>query len=62
MYDPADRTYKQCTRSSEGACLAWGAACAPASRCMFNPVDGLSHQCDEVAGGGCKRYGALCAP
>jgi hypothetical protein len=62
MFDPGDRQYKQCTRASEGTCVAWGAACAPATKCMFNPTDGLSHQCDEVAGGGCKRYGALCAP
>jgi hypothetical protein len=62
MFDPADRTYKQCSRSSEGTCQQWAAACAPAGRCMFNAADGLHHACDEVAGGTCKRYGALCAP
>ena len=62
MYDASDRTYKQCAKISEGACLQWGAACAPASACMFSVADGLHHKCDEVAGGGCKKYGALCAP
>lgn len=62
MYDPRDRVYKQCGQASEGTCLQWGAACAPAKKCMFDPSDGLHHQCDEVAGGACKRYGALCAP
>lgn len=62
MYDPGDRTYKLCSRASEGTCAQWGTACAPATKCMFDPADGLHHQCDEIAGGGCKRYGALCAP
>jgi hypothetical protein len=69
MYDPSDRMYKRCARTTEGTCAQWGPAsgaaglaCAPATKCMFNPVDGLHHQCDEVAGGGCKRYGAPCAP
>lgn len=62
MYDPGDHQYKQCAQPSEGTCATWGAACAPATRCMVNPADGLSHQCDDVSGGGCKRYGALCAP
>jgi len=62
MFDPGDRTYKQCARPSEGSCPQWGAACTPASRCMFDAADGLHHTCDEVSGGGCKRYGALCAP
>jgi hypothetical protein len=62
MYDPGDRAYKQCGRAAEGTCQQWGAACAPATACMFNPSDGLHHRCDEIAGGGCKRYGALCAP
>ncbi len=62
MYDPADRTYKQCTQAIEGTCQQWGAACAPATQCMFDPADGLHHQCEQVAGGACQRYGALCAP
>jgi hypothetical protein len=62
MYDAAARTYKQCARGVEGTCQQWGAACAPASACMFSPTDGLHHKCDEVAGGACKKYGALCAP
>jgi hypothetical protein len=69
MYDPSDRVYKRCARTSEGTCTQWspaagaaGATCGPATKCMFNPSDGLHHQCDEIAGGGCKRYGALCAP
>jgi hypothetical protein len=62
MYDASSRSYKQCTKVSEGTCAAWGAACAPAPACMFNPADSLHHTCDDVSGGTCKRYGALCAP
>jgi len=62
MYDATDKTYKQCGRPSEGTCLAWGAACAPASTCMFDPKDGYHRQCDDASGGACKKFGALCAP
>jgi hypothetical protein len=62
MYDPGDRTYKQCSKPSEGRCQAWGAACAPVTKCMFDPKDGYHRQCDDVAGGTCRRFGALCAP
>ena len=41
MYDPSDRTYKQCAAPVEGTCSKWGAACAPQSACMFDPGDGL---------------------
>ncbi len=62
MYDPADKSYKQCGKASEGRCEQWGKACAPASLCMFSPQDGYHHRCEEVSGGTCKRYGAYCAP
>jgi hypothetical protein len=62
MYDAGTRTYKQCTRVVEGACQQFGAACAPANKCMFSPADGLHHTCDELSGGTCTKYGALCAP
>ncbi len=62
MFDPGDRTYKQCSKAVEGTCQQWGAGCAPASKCMFSPQDGYHHHCDEISGGTCKRYGAFCAP
>jgi hypothetical protein len=62
MYDAAARTYKQCASASEGTCSQWGAACAPASRCMFDPADGLHHHCEQPNAGGCAKYGALCSP
>jgi hypothetical protein len=62
MFDPGDRTYKQCARVSEGTCQQWASACAPATRCMFDVADGLHHTCDDVSGGTCKRFGAPCAP
>ncbi|MGE0870485.1 MAG: hypothetical protein AB7P03_18115 [Kofleriaceae bacterium] len=62
MYDPVARTYKQCTKPTEGTCQAWAGACAPASKCMFDPRDGLHRRCEAVSGGSCSRYGALCAP
>jgi hypothetical protein len=62
MYDPAARVYRQCGQPIEGACAAWGAPCAPASRCMLNPAEALHRTCEDVSGGACRRYGALCAP
>lgn len=62
MYDPATRVYKTCTKPVEGACDAWGAACAPANKCMFDPKDGYHRLCEAPSNGSCARYGALCAP
>ena len=62
MYDPAARSYKQCTKPVEGVCQAWGPACAPASKCMFDPTDNLHRECADVSNGSCKRFGALCTP
>jgi hypothetical protein len=62
MYDPTSASYKLCTKPNEGACAAWGGACAPASKCMFDKSDGLHHTCDSLDGGTCKKFGALCAP
>ena len=62
MYDAAARTYKQCAKPVEGTCQQWGAACAPASKCMFDARDGYHRQCEDLSGGACKRFGALCAP
>jgi len=62
MYDAGDRTYKTCASAVEGQCKQWGAACAPASRCMFSPADGLHPTCEAVTGGTCPRYGAAWPP
>lgn len=62
MYDATSASYKTCTKVIEGACTAWGAACAPTSKCMFDKTDGMHRTCDAIDGGTCKKYGALCAP
>jgi len=62
MYDPAVKSYKQCTKPVEGTCQVWAAACAPPSKCMFDATDNLHKTCDSVDGGTCKKFGALCAP
>lgn len=54
--------YFACLSGSDGQCFHYGAACQPASLCMFERSSGLHKICSQVREGRCEAYGSPCEP
>ena len=60
MFDPSDRTYKNCAHPSMGKCHHYTTTCEPA--CMFDPSDQTHKRCAHPSMGQCHHYTTTCEP